>query len=65
MKEEKLFAALGEVWKRVEKSRKTATGSARLMPRRDPPRPERFAPPRRQTAVDVGGAPLIFSACPG
>ena len=47
MKEEKPFAALETVWRRVEELRPRALGSARLMPRREPAaRTIRFAPPR-------------------
>lgn len=47
MKEEKPFAALETVWRRVEELRPRALGSARLMPRREQTaRTIRFAPPR-------------------
>ena len=47
MKEEKPFAALESVWRRVEEVRPRALGSARLMPRRErATRTVRFAPPR-------------------
>ncbi len=45
MKQEKPFAELEAVWKRVEQSRKGARGSAALKPRLDPARRnDRFAP---------------------
>ena len=45
MKQEKPFAGLEAVWKRVEQSRKGAQGSAALKPRLDPSRrADRFAP---------------------
>ena len=45
MKQEKPFAGLETVWKRVEQSHKGAQGSAALKPRLDPSRrTDRFAP---------------------
>ena len=45
MKQEKPFAGLEAVWRRVEQSRKGAQGSAALKPRLDPARrTDRFAP---------------------